>query len=129
SIVKNPDKVRTVGDQGGTLRVAARVVPTGPSSSITVVSGLSTNEVDRTLHRLVVLEFVIGVSAIVVALLATSWGVQFSLRRLRSVTTTAQDVAAELSPSGAGLDRRGEVDEPDTEVGQLATSMNTLLAA
>jgi two-component system OmpR family sensor kinase len=96
---------------------------------MTVVSGLSTNEVDRTMHRLVLLEWIIGASAILIAFAATSWGVQFSLRRLRSVTNTAQEVAAELSPSGTGLERRVEVHEPETEVGQLATSMNTLLAA
>jgi two-component system OmpR family sensor kinase len=55
--------------------------------------------------------------------------VRFSLRRLRSVTDTAQDVAAELSPEGAGLDRRVPVEEDGTEVGRLAQSMNTLLAA
>src|SRR5439155_19849657 len=84
---------------------------------------------DRTLHRLVGLEFVIGSAAILVALVATSYGVRFSLRRLRQVTATAQDVAEELSPEGAGLDRRVPVTEEGTEVGQLAQSMNTLLAA
>ena len=56
-------------------------------------------------------------------------GVRFSLRGLRRVTTTAQEVAAELSPAGAGLDRRVPVTEEGTEVGQLADSMNTLLPA
>jgi two-component system OmpR family sensor kinase len=45
------------------------------------------------------------------------------------VTRTAREVAAELSPEGAGLDRRVPVHDPDTEVGQLADSMNRLLAA
>jgi two-component system OmpR family sensor kinase len=66
---------------------------------------------------------------VVVALGATTWGVRFSLRRLHEVTNTAQEVAAELSPEGAGLDRRVTVDEEGTEVGRLADSMNTLLAA
>jgi two-component system OmpR family sensor kinase len=45
------------------------------------------------------------------------------------VTTTAQEVAAELSPTGAGLDRRVPEADDGSEVGQLAGSMNTLLAA
>jgi two-component system OmpR family sensor kinase len=55
--------------------------------------------------------------------------VRRSLRNLYVVTGTAQEVAAELSPEGAGLDRRVPVVEEGTEVGQLAESMNTLLAA
>jgi two-component system OmpR family sensor kinase len=55
--------------------------------------------------------------------------VRFSLRRLHGVTHTAREVAAELSPQGTGLDRRVPVHDPDTEVGQLADSMNRLLAA
>jgi len=94
-----------------------------------VVTGLSTDEVRKTLRQLVILELLIGGAAVAVALVATSYGVRFSLRRLRQVTTTANEVAAELSPTGAGLDRRVEVEDDTTEVGQLAESMNTLLAA
>jgi two-component system, OmpR family, sensor kinase len=72
---------------------------------------------------------VIGVGAVVLAFVATSWGVRRSLRNLYRVTGTAQEVAAELSPEGAGLDRRVPVVEEGTEVGQLAESMNTLLSA
>ncbi len=63
------------------------------------------------------------------AFAATTWGVRRSLRNLYRVTGTAQEVAAELSPTGAGLERRVPVVEEGTEVGQLAESMNTLLAA
>ena len=98
---------------------------------VTILVGLSLSEVDRTLHRLVLLEWIIGAAAILLAFGATSWGVQFSLRRLRRVTATAHEVAAELSPEGRGLDRRVPQHEADegTEVGQLASSMNTLLEA
>ena len=98
-------------------------------SDLYVVTGLSTDEVRKTLRQLVILELLIGGAAVAVALVATSYGVRFSLRRLRQVTTTANEVAAELSPTGAGLDRRVEVEDDTTEVGQLAESMNTLLAA
>jgi two-component system OmpR family sensor kinase len=129
----DPVTVRT--KKGNELRVTVRSVPiqVGPLPTQVVlgvaVIGLSTSEVTRTLGRLITLELIIGASAVVVALGATTWGVRFSLRRLHEVTDTAQEVAAELSPEGAGLDRRVTVDEEGTEVGRLAESMNTLLAA
>ena len=119
---------------GHTLRVTTRSVTltnvtTGEVAPAVAVIGLSTDEVRRTLGRLFGLELAIGASAVVLALLATNYGVRFSLRRLYGVTRTAREVAAELSPEGAGLDRRVPVTEPDSEVGQLAESMNTLLSA
>jgi two-component system OmpR family sensor kinase len=111
---------------GTELRLAAGASDDG---LFIVVTGLSTQEISRTLGRLVAVEIVIAAAAAAVALAATSWGVRRSLRNLYRVTGTAREVAAELSPTGAGLDRRVPVVEEGTEVGQLAESMNTLLAA
>jgi two-component system OmpR family sensor kinase len=123
--------VRTTA--GRSVRVISQQVELASGGQVVgtaiAVVGVPTDDVHRTLHRLLLLEWFIGAGAVVLAFGATSWGVQFSLRRLRSVTTTAREVAAELSPEGAGLDRRVEVHEPESEVGQLADSMNTLLAA
>ncbi len=94
---------------------------------VVVVVGLSTSEVDRTLHRLVLIEIAIGAAAVAVALLLTSWGVRLSLRPLNRVTRTAREVTAELSPEGTGLDRRVPVTDAETEVGQLGESFNTLM--
>ncbi|MDQ2796649.1 MAG: HAMP domain-containing histidine kinase [Actinomycetota bacterium] len=123
-VAGNNDALFTVRIDGQQLRVKAV-----RANDLVFVTGLSTGEVSRTLRQLVILELVIGGSAVVLALLATTFGVRFSLRRLRRVTVTAQEVAAELSPEGAGLERRVPDDEPETEVGQLATSFNTLLSA
>ncbi len=126
----SPFTVQTT--DGQLLRATMRQIPLDPNDPgqlSTVVIGLSTHDEQDTLHRLLVLEALIGGGAVLLALLATAYGVQFSLRRLRRVTATAQEVAAELSPEGAGLDRRVENDEPETEVGQLATSFNTMLSA
>jgi two-component system OmpR family sensor kinase len=101
----------------------------GDLENVTVLIGLSEHDVDQTLGSLLGIELVIGVSAIAIAFVATAGGVRFSLRHLRRVTTTAEEVADELSPTGAGLDRRVPNDEPGTEVGQLATSFNTMLSA
>ncbi|WP_375486951.1 sensor histidine kinase [uncultured Jatrophihabitans sp.] len=124
-LTERPLQIIDASEDGHSLRVTARTNNIG----LLVVTGLPTDEVDGTLSRLIGREVVIGIAAILVAVLATSWGVRLSLRRLRRVTVTAQEVAAELSPEGAGLDRRVPDDEPETEVGQLATSFNTMLAA
>ena len=120
-----PGRLRTLWFAGTELRVAAR----NTSQGVVVVTGLSTTDVNRTLQRLFSLELIIGVSAVAIAFVATAGGVRFSLRKLRRVTVTARSVAAELSPEGAGLERRGAGDETGPPVGQLAESMNTLLAA
>lgn len=130
SLVANPAGTETLTTTDGVeLRVSTRVLSQQPNRSLVVVSGLSTDEVSRTLGRLVALELIIGGAVAIIAVLATTYGVRFSLRGLNRVTNTAQDVAAELSPEGTGLDRRVPVTEQGTEVGQLAESMNTLLAA
>src|SRR4051794_435330 len=96
---------------------------------VTVVVGLSEDELRHTLRQVLFAELMIGSGALLLAFFATTWGVRRSLRNLYAVTGTAREVAAELSPTGAGLDRRVPVVEEGTEVGQLAESMNTLLAA
>ncbi|SDJ15443.1 two-component system, OmpR family, sensor kinase [Frankineae bacterium MT45] len=121
-----PETVRITG--GSTAGASVRAVAV-PNRNYVIITGLSTAEVDTTLHRLIILEVSIGAAAVLIAFLLTTYGVRLSLRQLHNVTSTAQTVTAELSPDGAGLDRRVVVTEPDTEVGQLATSVNTLLSA
>ena len=94
---------------------------------VTVLVGLSTAEMDRTLHQLIWLEVAIGAAAVAAALGVTTWGVHLSLRPLNRVTRTAREVTAELSPEGAGLDLRVPEGDPETEVGQLAESFNSLM--
>ena len=124
-IALDPTAVRTMTVDGTELRVTARQAHAG----LIVATGLSTQEIDRTLDRLVAAEVIIGAVAVAVALGATTWGVRRGLRNLYKVTGTAQEVAAELSPTGAGLERRVPVTEEGTEVGQLAESVNTMLEA
>jgi two-component system OmpR family sensor kinase len=129
SLIAEPGTFRTLTTTDGhRLRVVSSEVPLA-NGNFVIVNGLSTDEITKTLGRLVAIEVIIGSSAVVLALVATSWGVQRSLRNLYRVTGTAQEVAAELSPEGAGLDRRVPVVEEGTEVGQLAESVNTLLSA
>jgi two-component system OmpR family sensor kinase len=130
AIIADPNRMRTVtAADGSSLRVAARVVSVAGVGTYVVVTGLSMDQVNSTLHQLLLLELVIGAGAVGLALLATTVGVRLSLRPLHRVTATARTVAAELSPEGTGLDRRVEVTDPASEVGQLGESMNTLLGA
>ncbi len=127
---ERPISVETTdGHELRVLTQQAKATANGITERAVAVIGLSTDEERRTLSRVLALEIIIGGSAIVIAIFATYGGVRFSLRGLRRVTTTAQDVAAELSPSGAGLDRRVPVTEEGTEIAQLTDSMNTLLFA
>jgi two-component system, OmpR family, sensor kinase len=108
-----------------------RVISPTLNEPATAVIGLSTSDVQNTLHQLLLIELAIGAGAVVLALLATTYGVRLSLRPLRRVTRTAQEVTAELSSEGTGLDRRVPIaaSEAESEAGQMAASINTLLGA
>jgi two-component system OmpR family sensor kinase len=126
-ILDFPARVRTIATtEGVRLRVTARQVQT-LRGAVTVATGLSMEEVDHTLQRLLVLELAVGAGAVLLAAALTSWGVRVGLRPLTRVTRTAQEVTAELSADGSGLDRRVPGADPGTEVGQVAASVNTLL--
>jgi two-component system OmpR family sensor kinase len=124
-LARNPGQAITVQNGPNELRVSAEPNDEG----LVVVTGLSTQDVHETLTRLVTLEVLIGGAGVLIAFLTTSLGVRRSLRNLYKVTGTAREVAAELSPTGTGLERRVPVTEEGTEVGQLAESFNTMLAA
>jgi two-component system, OmpR family, sensor kinase len=125
-VLQHPDVPRSVRTTDGSdLRIVGRGVVGGP----TIVIGLSAAEERQTLSRLLATELAIGAGAVVLAIVLTTAGVRLGLRPLLRVTRTARDVSAELSPAGAGLDRRVPVTETDTEVGQLAESVNTMLGA
>jgi two-component system, OmpR family, sensor kinase len=127
-VIGSPGQAHTVPSIDGT---ELRVIAQAPTPGVFVVTGLSTSEVTNTMHRVVVIELGIGLGLLVVAVGATFFGVRFSLRPIRRVTSTAREVTAELSPEGAGLDRRVPVapHESQSEAGQMAESVNTLLGA
>jgi two-component system, OmpR family, sensor kinase len=115
--------IRQYSNFVATSEATGAVVP----GTLTEIIGLPTTEVNNTLHQLFLLELAIGGGAVVVAFILSAYGVRLSLRQLNRVTSTAREVTAELATEGGGLDRRVQVTEPDTEVGQLAESVNTLL--
>lgn len=117
---------------GHRLRIVAVPLPslnaTTPQGAFgVVIVGLSTADIEDTLHRLLLLELAIGGGAVLIALIISTTGLRLGLGPLRRVTRTAREVTTELSPSGGGLDRRVPTSDSTTEVGQLATSFNTML--
>jgi two-component system, OmpR family, sensor kinase len=123
--IAHPNRTMSVSANGEPLHAQAVAAADGNF----VVIGLSTREVERTLHRLVVLEFIIGLTVLALAAVLTSWGVRVGLRPLRRVSRTAQEVTAELGPDGSGLDRRVPVNGAAVEIEQVALAVNTLLYA
>jgi two-component system OmpR family sensor kinase len=100
-----------------TLRLAGGVLAVGES----------TRTVNDTLGKLLALELIGGAVAVTGTAALGAAGVRLGLRPLDRVTRTARAVAAEVSPDGTGLDRRVPASDPNTEVGQLADAVNTML--
>jgi two-component system OmpR family sensor kinase len=86
-----------------------------------VVVAISMDEVDDTLHRLLVVELVvIGVVLGALAILAW-WVVRLGLRPLAQMQETAGAIAA------GDLSKRIDVPDENTEVGQLGIALNQML--
>ncbi len=137
SAAERADVLRAIGrhetittTDGTQLRIVSEsqtYTVNGVPTDIVFVVGLSTDEITRTMNTLIVIELIIGAGAVLLAFGATAWGVRVSLGPLRRVTRTAQEVTAELSPNGSGLDRRVPETDNLSEVGQLASSFNAML--
>ncbi len=121
----NPRSVTTT--DGKDLRVTSIAGTLDGSEDVVAVIGLSEAELHDTLRSLLLLEIAVGGAGVILAAGLTVWGVRVSLGPLKRVTRTAQEVTAELSPAGAGLERRVPETDSSTEVGQLAASFNTML--
>lgn len=108
------------------LIVPIRVALTDPFGSPQVTTGVlfvaqSLGPVDLTVARLVLVELVVGVVALMLLGLLGFALVRRSLRPLEEVENTAAAIAA------GDLSRRVPVGEPGTEVGSLAESLNSML--
>lgn len=98
------------------------------TQTVTFILGLSEHDVTETMAHVLLLELAIGAAAVVLAFAITATGMSLSLRPLRRITRTAQEVTAEMTPDGTGLDRRVVTGDSTTEVGELADSFNTMLS-
>ena len=107
------------GDDGQPdVRAVAQVLPTGLGS---VIVANSLADVDRTLNRLGFFFFILGLLALLAIALVSRWIIAISLKPLEAVEETAEAIAA------GDLSARLPAAKPDTEVGRLTTSLNTML--
>ncbi|MEY4888634.1 MAG: hypothetical protein RL237_697, partial [Actinomycetota bacterium] len=78
-------------------------------------------DVDKTLSQLRFLFLVLGVIALLAIALVSCWIIAIGLKPLEKVEETAEAIAA------GDLSARLPAAKPDTEVGRLTTSLNTML--
>ncbi|MEJ7726633.1 MAG: ATP-binding protein [Actinomycetes bacterium] len=129
----------TVPSEGtsGDWRVVAQPIEGGPagpgaSAGLTLVVGLSLEDVEETTRRLVALELLVG-SGVLLVLGGLGYAlVRRSLAPLTEIEHVARDIAAGDIVAGdvAAGDLSRRVPEPDerTEVGRLAGALNGMLA-
>ncbi len=103
---------------GPLFRVRASKLPDG---NVLIVAQ-SLEPTGETLHRLLVIELAVSGAAVVIALFAGFWLVRVGLRPLRDMETTAESIAA------GNLTERVPGENPKTEVGRLARTLNVMLA-
>ncbi len=87
----------------------------------TLIVAAPLDEVDDTLHQLLVVEVVVALSVLAATLVLGLWLVRVGLRPLGRIEVTAADIA------GGDLSRRVENDDPKTEVGRLGGALNAML--
>ena len=118
--LKYKNKHFTIDGQEGKpdIRALAQVLPTGMGS---VVVANSLAEVDKTLTKLRFLFFILGLIALLAIALISRWIIALGLKPLEKVEDTAEAIAA------GDLSARLPAAKPDTEVGRLTTSLNTML--
>jgi two-component system, OmpR family, sensor kinase len=98
-----------------------RVLVLNVSGGGTITLALNLKEVDRTVHRLIVLDLLVGGVVVIVLAAAGVWIVRTSLRPLDEIEDTAEAIAE------GDLSRRVPERHPRTEVGRLGRSLNGML--
>jgi two-component system OmpR family sensor kinase len=108
----------TAGDGGRYRTIALRV------GADTAVVAVPLHETDQTLHRLIVVEALVG-GGVILALVLLGWLViRIGLRPLERIGRVASEIAGGTS----SLSERVVPAEPRTEVGRLGLSLNAMLA-
>jgi two-component system OmpR family sensor kinase len=104
---------------GADFRVATTVLP---SSLGSVIVAQSLSDFDKTTHRIGVVFLLIGGLVLIFIAFASRQVIKLSMKPLEKIEATAEKIAA------GDLSARLENFEPDTEVGRLSTSLNTMLS-
>ena len=101
------------------IRALAQMLPTGMGS---VIVADSLEKVDKTLSQLRFLFLILGLIALITIAMAARWIIALGLKPLEAVEDTAEAIAS------GDLSARLPAAKPDTEVGRLTTSLNTMLS-
>ena len=109
----------TLDAPGADFRVATTVLP---SSLGSVIVAQSLSDFDKTTHRIGVVFLLIGGLVLLFIAFASRQVIKLSMKPLEKIEATAEKIAA------GDLSARLENFEPDTEVGRLSTSLNTMLS-
>ena len=109
----------TIEAPGSDFRVATTVLP---SSLGSVIVAQSLNDFDKTTHQIAVVFLIIGGIVLLFIAFASRQVIKVSMRPLEKIEGTAEKIAA------GDLSARLDNFEPDTEVGRLSTSLNTMLS-
>ncbi|MET4094936.1 HAMP domain-containing sensor histidine kinase [Arthrobacter sp. UYCu712] len=115
-----PYQVRGTG--GRNWRVVALSVVDNNDRTSVVVIGLPLAPVDSVMEHAVLVVVGVGLLTLVLAFLIATWSISRSFRPLARVEKTAAAIAA------GDLSRRVEIENPNTEVGRLGSSLNAMLA-
>ena len=120
-----PEVVAAFGDEPFTLQTPGpdfRVITQAlPSSIGTVVVAQSLADFDKTTHRIGRIFLLIGFLVLFLIAFAARQVIKISMRPLENVEATAEKIAA------GDLSARLDNFEPNTEVGRLSASLNTML--
>ena len=109
----------TVEAPGADFRVATTVLP---SSLGSVIVAQSLSDFDKTTHQIGVVFLIIGGIVLLFIAFASRQVIKVSMKPLKKIEKTAEQIAA------GDLSARLENFGPDTEVGRLSTSLNTMLS-
>lgn len=113
-----------LGGALGSFRIASAATTSG-----TAVSGLSLNDLGATLSSLTVILGIVTAIALALAGVGIGWLVTRSLRPLRRVADTAEQVSQRTLAAGAVTlpERAALTEDPGTEVGRVGVALDTLL--
>jgi two-component system, OmpR family, sensor kinase len=105
----------------GTSRVHYRVIVSKTPSGDTLITAVTTRNIDSTIHSLRNIDLAVSL-IILIALGLAAWGiVRAELRQLDRIAATAGAIAA------GDLSQRIDTSRPSTEVGRLSEALNAML--
>ena len=112
----------TRSESGSGAGYRVRVSPLPVEGGGTLIVALPLGDAAATLHRLVIVEILVGLGVLMAAALSGAWLVRLGLRPLRDIEQTAETIAE------GTLTERVPRENDRTEVGRLARSLNVMLA-